>query len=412
MNMDEQIVTSRLILRPFAEADAGAVSHNSRQPIAARFLSDMVLDTEVDARGWINWINVKRNINAPLQVLAVVKKDDEKVIGLVGVGPKKELDGQIEILFMIADQYQNSGYATEAGKAIIWWAFEKAGQDVLCAIVKPENAASRRVIEKLGFVYGDTRTLEYDGAQCIFDCFQFFRTDDLPGPEWDARSLYKPERMGAFFDARARGYDAHMLSDGGEDAYRKLADAIPATDEAIRALDLGCGTGIELDYIWEKAPGAHATCVDVSRGMLDLLIKNHAENKARISVVEASYLDWRYPESAYDLIISSQTLHHLWPEEKIKVYRDVLHTLKPGGTYVEHDFIVDRVMAEQYRRRHALMTASLPGGAWMGKYHIDIPCALDEQVKLLRNAGFQTVEAPSTNIKPQGKCYAILRARK
>jgi len=67
MNMDEQIITSRLILRPFAETDARAVSDNSKQPIAARFLSDMVFGTEADARGWIN---AKRNMKEPFQVLA------------------------------------------------------------------------------------------------------------------------------------------------------------------------------------------------------------------------------------------------------------------------------------------------------------------------------------------------------
>ena len=55
---------------------------------------------------------------------------------------------------------------------MIWWAFEQAGLDALSAIIKPENKSSRRVIEKLGFVYGDTRILPYDGAECEFHYFR------------------------------------------------------------------------------------------------------------------------------------------------------------------------------------------------------------------------------------------------
>jgi len=57
------------------------------------------------------------------------------------------------------------GYATEAGHAVVAWASE-AGYQRLWATVRDWNAASRRVLEKLGFreteqvepdaVYGDS----------------------------------------------------------------------------------------------------------------------------------------------------------------------------------------------------------------------------------------------------------------
>lgn len=55
-------------------------------------------------------------------------------------------------------------------------------QEMLSAIDKPENKASRRVIEKLGFIYCDTRRLPYDGKDCDFNYFRLYRTDYLPGP--------------------------------------------------------------------------------------------------------------------------------------------------------------------------------------------------------------------------------------
>ena len=413
--MDIRIETSRLILRPFTESDAAAASYNSRQPIVAHFMSDMVLKSEDAAARWIQWLNNEKfDIAVPGVVLAIELKANKECIGLIGVAPKRELGGEIEILFEIADEHQNKGYATEAGKAMIWWAFEKAEQDVLSAIVKIENKASRRVIEKLGFIFGDTRILPYDGSDCKFDYFRLYHTDYLPSPEWDAQNLYKPEAMGTFFNIRANTYNSVMLSNSsgwhGEEDYKKLGTCFPKTDETVQILDIGCGTGIELDYIWEQCPNAHITCVDVSRGMLDLLLKNHPGSHDRTTIVEASYIDWLYPKDAYDIVVSNMTMHHLWPEEKIDVYRKILSTLKEGGVYIEGDFIVDDLMAEQYRRRYEIITASLPDKAKAGEYHIDIPCTLEVQKKLLRDAGFSSVEVLDDNINRGNG--AIIEARK
>ena len=167
-----RLETARLLLRPFSGADAEAASRNSKQPVVAHFLSDMILETAEKARGWIAWIQTKLNMEKPFMVLAVELKSNEEVIGLVGVAPKEEIGGETEILFAIADEHQNKGYAAEAGQAMMNWFFDGIGKDSLSAIVKPENKPSRRVIEKLGFAYCDTRILAYDGEPCVFAYFK------------------------------------------------------------------------------------------------------------------------------------------------------------------------------------------------------------------------------------------------
>lgn len=417
----QRIETSRLVLRPFVEADAAAASYNSRQPSARESLSDMVWETEEDAREWIEWFNAEKyNIRTPHVALAIVLKENNRLIGFVGVGPKAELNGEIEIGWLIAEEYQNNGYATEAAKAIIWWAFETAGQEVLSAITARGNSASRRVLEKLGFVGGGVRIFDGEpdaggmGREYLY--YRLFFIDALPGPEWDARFLYKPEPMGEFFEARADGYNEHMFSGGGGDvSYKKLGGFFPKTSEPLNILDLGCGTGIELDYIWAQAPNSHITCLDLSRGMLDLLMRDHPDSHDRITVVEASYTGWAYPENEYDAVVSSVTMHHLWPEEKSGVYGNILKALKPGGWYIEDDFIVDELQAEQYKRRYELITANIPrdkpNNISAGEYHIDIPCTLDAQRELLLGAGFVSVEVLDANIQVSGS-GAILKAYK
>lgn len=405
------IETKRLILRPFTEDDAAVVSHNSSQPVAAHFLPDMVMKTEEAALDWIRRINNEKfNVAIPCVMLAIVLKSACKCIGMIGVAPKRELNNEIEILFEIADEYQNKGYATEAGKAMIWWAFEQARQDVLSAIVKPENKASRRVIDKLGFVYCDTRILPYDGADYAFDYFKLYHTDYLPSPEWDDNNLYTPEYMASFFDKRAPEYNEHMLRDGGINDYIKLGSFIPATREPVSILDIGCGTGIELSYIWEKAPNAHITCIDLAREMLNLLLEHHQDKTDQITVIQASYLSWEYPENTFDIVVSSMTMHHFWQDEKIEIYKKILSALKAGGIYIESDFIVDAPFAEQYRRRYKKILAHIRDKALPGEYHIDIPFTVGVQKELLSDAGFSQVEVLDEGIN-HGK-GAILRAVK
>lgn len=171
--MSLRIETDRLILRPFTESDAAAACHNSRQPIVAHNMSDMVHDTEEDALGWIRYVNTNlSDISKPSMVFAIQLKANGTVIGRIYINRKKQWGNIVEIGFSVVDEHQNCGYATEAGKAIVKWTFEEAGQDELSAFVKPENIASRRVIEKLGFIYIDTRTEHYDGSECVFDFYR------------------------------------------------------------------------------------------------------------------------------------------------------------------------------------------------------------------------------------------------
>ena len=404
-----KIQTERLILRPFVPADAAAASRNSQQPSVAHFLSDMVLDSPKEAHAWIRWLNERESDAEPFRAFAIERRQDAALLGLIGVAPKKELDGEIEILYAIADEYQGCGYAAEAGRAMLWWAFERARQDVLSALVQPENKASRRVAEKLGFVYCDSRVLPHDGEDCTFDYFRRYHTDTLPGPDWTEETLYRPEKMADFFNARAQGYDAHMQGTFTEDIYQKLGSFLPETDDVLRVLDIGCGTGLELRYLWEKAPNAQVVCVDLSGEMLRLLTQNYAEKARQLTVVQASYLDWAYPPAAFDMVVSCMTLHHLLPQEKQAVYQKIRRSLRPGGCYLECDFIVDSPQAAQYRRRYEVIRALTPEGVAQGAYHIDIPCDLATQQQLLRESGFGAVETPVDCIRLCGS-YAILRA--
>lgn len=172
MSITLRLETERLILRTFKAEDAYSVSYNSRRPRVASEMSDMILADEVAGLNWINWIKSISNVEEPWQVLAIETKSNNKCIGLVGVIPQKKINGEIEILYEIADEYQNNGFATEAANELIKWFFETRDNKYLCAIVKVSNIASQRVIEKIGFVFIEEREINYDNKATMFRYYQ------------------------------------------------------------------------------------------------------------------------------------------------------------------------------------------------------------------------------------------------
>ena len=77
------------------------------------------------------------------------------------------------------------------------------------------------------------------------------------------------EKMDAFFEARLVGYEEHMLKNiqSAEEFYPFTAEQLPdAPGTAV--LDLGCGTGLELEFYFKRNPTAVVTGIDLSAGML------------------------------------------------------------------------------------------------------------------------------------------------
>ncbi|MCX8131586.1 MAG: bifunctional GNAT family N-acetyltransferase/class I SAM-dependent methyltransferase [Clostridia bacterium] len=404
------IETKRLDLRPFTREDAYAASINSRQPKVAFWMQDMILNNEEDAIKWIDWINEKCQASELFRVFAIERKEDNVCIGLIGYAPKAEINNEIEILFAIADPFQGYGYAPEAAKALIWYAFEKQGLAVISAIIKPENTSSRKVIEKLGFVYGDSRRLNYNGNMADFDYYRLYHIEHIPDADWNFNC--NVEEMSEFFDARADGYDSHMLKRVADiECYKCVAESIPVNSNEMDILDIGCGTGIELEYLLNRVPKAKVTCIDMSEKMLELLKDKYSSKAQQIHTICGSYIGWEYPQESFDYVVSSFTLHHFMEDVKAGIYRNIVSSLKPGGLYIESDFIVDRMMMEQYMQRYFRITKELVDKRYSGYYHIDIPFTIDLQKELLLKAGFSHVSVFHEDIKPEGS-HAVLIARK
>jgi ribosomal-protein-alanine N-acetyltransferase len=91
-----------------------------------------------------------------LGIWAAILKESELFIGWASL---KHVDysAEIEIGLRFQKAYWNQGYAAEIGSALIRYGFETLGLKRIVAVAKPENGATRRVLEKIGMRHGKPR---------------------------------------------------------------------------------------------------------------------------------------------------------------------------------------------------------------------------------------------------------------
>jgi len=107
---------------------------------------------------------------APWLVRAIVRRDDGRMIGFVNFhGPPGVNDTMTpeaaELGWTIFPEHRRRGYATETARALMTWARGRHGVTHFISSTTPENLASLRVHEKLGFA----RTGEIVDGEIIFD---------------------------------------------------------------------------------------------------------------------------------------------------------------------------------------------------------------------------------------------------
>ena len=138
------------------------------------------------------------------------------------------------------------------------------------------------------------------------------------------------EQMGDFFDRRLEIYEEHQLTaiDSAGEFYPLTARCLPQKPEA-EILDLGCGTGLELNFYFPLAPTARVTGIDLAEGMLAALQQKFSDKALRL--IRGSYFDVPFERDRYDAAVSVESLHHFTQEEKIPLYRKLYDALREGG---------------------------------------------------------------------------------
>lgn len=143
--------TERLAIRPYTNADCEDIFRIYSNAEVMRYLGGNATpfsDLD-DARERLGKLVAGNPANANLANRAIERKEDRRVIGTLILKPFPETT-DVEIGWHLAQDCWGNGYATEAAKGGLDYAFNRAGVEELFAIVLPENTKSIHVAQRLG----------------------------------------------------------------------------------------------------------------------------------------------------------------------------------------------------------------------------------------------------------------------
>lgn len=155
--------TERLILKKWERRDGEALFSYAKNPNVGPHA------------GWKPHENVKesrriiKELFIPNDVWKIIWKEEDRIIGSIGLEKDKRRPGvkSFELGYSLAEEYWGRGIMTEAGKAVMRYAFTEMKAEVMSITTGPENLRSQSTIKKLGFKYeGHERYayLVYDGT--------------------------------------------------------------------------------------------------------------------------------------------------------------------------------------------------------------------------------------------------------
>lgn len=157
-----EILTERLILRPWQESDAESLYYYAKNPKVG------------PAAGWQSHKSVEESLTILKNFLitdndesefapenyAVCLKEDNKAIGSISLKVSEEIErSEMEIGYWLGVSHWGQGYIPEAAETLIERAFKDVGCTALWCVYTEQNEKSKSVAQKIGFSYHHT---EYD----------------------------------------------------------------------------------------------------------------------------------------------------------------------------------------------------------------------------------------------------------
>lgn len=141
-------------------------------------------------------------------------------------------------------------------------------------------------------------------------------------------------------DSQAESYENEVrnnLNDYVRENYFEILDAVIRQAElstGLKVLDIGIGTGL----LTERLPvGLELYGVDLSPKMMDKV----REKKLPVNLALGDFCHIPHPDHSFDRVISTFAFHHVNFDEKAVALAEMDRVLKPGGSIVIGDFMVE-----------------------------------------------------------------------
>lgn len=146
--------TGRLLLQRLTLDDAPFILRLVNEPSWLRFIGDRGVHSLEDARRYLADGPIRSYQSNGFGLYRIEAREGGASLGICGLLRREALDG-VDIGFALLPEHCGSGIATEAARAVLGEA-RALGLPRLLAITVPENAASIRVLRKLGMEFERT----------------------------------------------------------------------------------------------------------------------------------------------------------------------------------------------------------------------------------------------------------------
>lgn len=149
------LTTERLLLRKWTEDDADSLFEYAKDPDVGPIAGWNPHRSREES------LDIIKNVLNGKECYAICEKNSDKAIGAIELRLNRytdmtDKDDECELGYWLGKPFWNRGYMTEAAKEIIRHAFEKLGMNAVWCGYYDGNLKSKRVQEKVGFVYHHT----------------------------------------------------------------------------------------------------------------------------------------------------------------------------------------------------------------------------------------------------------------
>ncbi len=168
MRSDIAFETPRLIARRWQRDDAEAAFRIYGDPQVARFIGKTA-DSDIGQTRATLDIIIDRYRDSDYGSWPLLRKDDGALVGTVLLKPIPDRDhaftSDIEVGWHLARMVWGQGFATEAGRGCLRYAFENVQLAQVIAVVEPPNHRSHAVARRLGMHHEGITRAYYGGKE-------------------------------------------------------------------------------------------------------------------------------------------------------------------------------------------------------------------------------------------------------
>ena len=156
-----ELATDRLLLDRLSLGDAGFIQRLLNEPSFKAYVGDKGIRTLDDARQYLRDMVMAHYAAHGFGLCRVRLKADETPIGVCGL-VKREQFADPDLGFAFLCEHWSHGYAFEASRAVLDLAARDLDMTRILAMADADNAASVRLLGKLGFRYTGMVTMAGD----------------------------------------------------------------------------------------------------------------------------------------------------------------------------------------------------------------------------------------------------------